>query len=184
MIADCPDGLGHAAFETEGIIAARFLDTLLGRQAMRQCIADEHVERCAIVGRELVRIVHQLCQEDVPITGLAGSATNVANQESSGSVDFEGKAIREDFQRRRGPPCCHPQLMHVLGIPPRFSQGVAQAVAHAFQSQRQGSPGSVDHGRCRREIANPLALKHVFAPSVGMAACLRLLDSRTWKPGP
>ena len=136
MIADFADGLRHTAFEAEGIIAAGFLEALLGRHAMGQGKADKHIDRGPIVGWKLIGIIQQPRQEDVPIAGLAGGTTNVANQRSSRSVDLARQAFGEDFQRRRGPPRCHPQLMHEFGVPARFSQGMAQAVAHACQANR------------------------------------------------
>ena len=143
---------------------------------MGQCIADQHVDRGAIVGWKLVGIVRQLRQEDVPIAGFAGGATNVANQAAGSSVNLERQAFRKDFQRRRGPPGRYPQLMHELGVPPRFPQGMAQAVAHTFQAQRQNAAGRVGHGRCRTKIANPLALEHFLIPSLGVVSGPRLFS--------
>ena len=87
---DGADGVRDEAVGGEGLLPPRGEEMVLSRKALRQGVAGQEIESGALAGGRLALALGQVHKEDVPVTGRAGGAAQVAQLAPGSLIGFGG----------------------------------------------------------------------------------------------
>jgi hypothetical protein len=143
-----------------GAAAASGVDQLvLGTRALRVRQADEEIEAVLRLAAGAGQALRQRLEEDVPVAGPPGGATQAAQHLPRTALQAVGKQIAEQPQRRCGAACADAQLMDLLDVGAELRRQ-RQALPHRLETQTQDASRRCRHRCVAVQVRDPLGVSH------------------------